>query len=113
MAILTLIGETEEVTFTPASAGGDEFDNAAGTSGLQIKNSSLAPLRVEFVEQRDCSYGEQDVHTSRIVTVAAGTTLRIPRFNMWRYNNASKRVEMVYPDGESGIELAALDRPCV
>ncbi len=113
MAILILIGETEAITFTPASAGGDEFDNAAGTSGLQIKNTTGGDLRVEFVEQRDCSYGEQDVHTSRIVTVLAGTTLRVPRFQMWRYNNAAKRVEMIYPDGEAGLELAALDRPCV
>lgn len=113
MAILPLIGETEEITFTPASAGGDEFDNADGTSGLQIKNTTGGDLRVEFVEQRNCSYGEQDVHDSRIVMVLAGKTLRIPRFDMWRYNSAAKRVEMIYPDGEAGLEMAALDRPCV
>lgn len=113
MAILTLIGETDEITFTAAAVAGDEFDNAAGTSGLQIKNSSGGDLRVEFVEQRDCSYGEQDVHTSRIVTVLAGTTMRIPRFSMWRYNNVSKRVEIVYLDGVTDLEVAALDRPCV
>jgi len=113
VAILTLIGETEAITFTPASAGGDEFDNADGTSGLQIQAAAAGDLRVEFVEQRSCSYGEQAVHTSRIVTVLAGTTMRIPRFQMWRYNNAAKRVEMIYPDGEVGLSLAALDRPCV
>ena len=113
MAILPLIGETEEITFTPASAAGDEFDNAAGTSGLVIWNQSAGSLRVEFVEQRNCSYGEKGVHITRVVTVLAGVQHRIPRFTSWRYNNANKRVEMIYPDGETDIELAALDRPCL
>ncbi len=113
MAILPIIAETAEITFTVASAGGDEFDNAEGVSGLQIKNTLGAPLRVEFVEQRLCSYGEKGIHVTRIVTVAAGATMRIPRFQSWRYNNANKRVEMIYPDGETGLELAALDRPCL
>lgn len=111
MAILVLIADTAPIVFTPASAGGDEFDNASGFSGLQVKNTTGGDLRVEFVEQRDCSFGEQDIHVTRIVTIDAGTTLRIPRFNSWRYNNANKRVEMIYPDGETGLELAALDRP--
>ena len=113
MAILPIIGETDPITFTAASAGGDEFDNAEGASGLQIKNTSGGDLRVEFVEQRNCNFAEKGIHVTRIVTVAAGTTLRIPRFQSWRYNNANKRVEMIYPDGEAGLELAALDRPCV
>ncbi len=113
MAILPIIGETDEITFTVASAGGDEFDNAAGVSSLQIKNTSGGPLRVEFVEQRNCSFGEKGIHVTRIVTVAGGTTMRIPRFQIWRYNNANKRVEMIYPDGEASLELAALDRPCL
>jgi hypothetical protein len=113
VAILSLIAETDPITFTDAAAGGDEFDNAAGTSGLQIFNNSGGELRVAFVEQRKCNFDGQDVHAGRIVTVAAGATMRIPRFQMWRYNNSNKRVEMIYPDGEAGLKLAALDRPCL
>ena len=113
MAILPIIGETDPITFTPATAGGDEFDNAKGVTGLKISNTSGGPLRVEFVEQRNCSFGEKGVHITRIVTVAAGAKRRIPRFQIWRYNNSFNRVEMIYPDGVAGLELAALDRPCL
>ena len=113
MAIIALIAETDPITFTAAAAAGDEFDNAAGTSGLQIFNNSAGALRVQFVEQRACNFGGLEVHASRIVTVAAGATMRIPRFQIWRYNNASNRVEMIYPDGVTGLGVAALDRPCV
>lgn len=113
MAILPLIGETDVITFTPATASGDEFDNAKGVSGLQIWNQSGGALRVEFIEQRDCNFGEKGVHVTRIVTVAAGAKTRIPRFQIWRYNNSSDRVQMIYPDGVASLSLAALDRPCL
>jgi len=113
MAILPIIGETDPITFTSATASGDEFDNAKGITGLQISNTSGVDLRVEFVEQRDCSFGEKDIHVNRIVTVVAASKVRIPRFQIWRYNNAFNRVEMIYPDGVAGLELTALDRPCL
>lgn len=113
MAILPIIGENDVITFTAASAGGDQFDNAKGVTGLVIWNTGAGPLRVEFVEQRNCNFGEKGVHVTRIVTVAAGVKFRIPRFQRWRYNNQSDRVEMIYPDGETDLMLAALDRPCL
>lgn len=113
MAILPIIGETDPIIFTNASAGGDEFDNAKGVTGLQIFNSSGGPLRVQFKEQRDCSFGDKENHLTRIVTVAAGAKIRIPRFQIWRYNNSFDRVEMTYPDGVTDLQVAALDRPCL
>ena len=113
MAILPLLGETDQVTYTPASAGGDEFDNAAGFTELEIWSRAGKTLRVQFVEQRDCTYGEKGSHAASLVTMAPGSKTRLRLFSIWRYNNGSHRVEMTYPDGELGLELAALYRPAL
>ena len=113
MALLPLLGETDPITYTPATAIGDEFDNAAGVTELEIWNRAGIPLRVEFVEQRNCSFGEKGVHAGRIVTIPAGSKLRVRHFQIWRYNDKASRVHTLYPDGETGIELAALFRPCL
>ena len=113
MPILPLLGETDPITYTPAAAAGDEFDNADGVTELEIWNRAGISLRVEFVEQRNCSFGEKGVHVGRIETIPPGSKLRVRHFHIWRYNNKSKRVEIIYPDGATGLELAALFRPCL
>ncbi len=112
MPTLPLLSETDPITYTVADVDGDEFDNLAGVSEIEIFNRSGLALRVEFVEQRNCSFGEKGVHLNRIETVPAGSKNRLRHFHIWRYNNSANRVEMTYPDGVVGLELAALDRPC-
>jgi len=113
MALLPLLGETDPITYTPANAAGDEFDNANRATELEIWNRAGISLRVEFIEQRNCTFGEKGVHSARIITMTPGTKTRVRHFEIWRYNNRSNRVEMIYPDGATGLELAALDRPCL
>ena len=113
MAILVRLGETDPIVYTSASAGGDEFDNANGFSELEIYNRSGSTRRVQFVEQRDCTFGEKGSHAAQIVTVPPGAKLRVRHFQIWRYNNAAQRVEMIYLDGVAGLQLAALDRPAL
>ena len=113
MGLLPLLVENDPVTYTAASAGGDEFDNVAGVTELEIWNRAGKTLRVEFVEQRNCTFGEKGVHAARIATLAPGVKTRVRHFQIWRYNNAANRVEMIYPDGEQGLALAALDRPAI
>ena len=113
MAVLPLLGETDAVVYTSASAGGDEFDNAAGVTELEIWNRAGKTLRVVFTEQRNCTYGETGVHVDQIVTMAPGVKTRVRLFQIWRYNNSASRVELTYPDGELGLELASLFRPAL
>lgn len=111
MAILPKLGETDPITYTAADAAGDAFDNANGFAELEIYNRSGLSLRVEFTEQRNCTFGEKGVHARRIEMVPPGAKTRVRHFQIWRYNNTSNQVEMIYPDGVAGLELAALDRP--
>lgn len=113
MAILTRLGETDAIVYTEVSAAGDEFDNADGYSEVEIYNRSGQTRRVIFVEQHDCTFGEKGSHAAQIATVPPGAKLRVRHFTIWRYNNASKRVEMTYPDGTAGLEVAALYRPAL
>lgn len=111
MAILSLHGETDPLAYSAASAGGDEFDNREGFTELDIYNQAGIALRVEFTEQRDCTFGEKGAHAAQIETVAPGASTRVRKFQIWRYNNANHRVEMTYPDGVAGLVVAALYRP--
>ncbi len=111
MGVLPLLGETDPLVFTPATAGGDEFDNAEGATELAIWNRAGRTREVQLVEQRDCLFGEKGSHESALVSLAPGAMTRVRKFAIYRYNNASARVEITYPSGESGLELAALYRP--
>ncbi len=111
MALLPLLGETDPLTYTPAEAGGDEFDNVEGFTELEIWNRAGRTREVLFVEQRNCMFGEKGSHASALVSLAPGVRTRVRKFSLWRYNNALARVEVTYPSGETGIELAALYRP--
>jgi hypothetical protein len=113
VALLPLLGETDPLTYTPASAGGDEFDNADGFTELEIWNRAGKTLRVIFTEQRNCTYGETGVHVDQIVTMSPGVKTRVRLFQIWRYNNSAGRIELTYPDGELGLALAALYRPAL
>jgi len=62
VAILTRLGETDPIVYTPASAGGDEFDNANGYSEVEIYNRAGLTRRVVFAEQRNCTFGEKGSH---------------------------------------------------
>ncbi len=111
MAILPLLGQRDQVTYTPASDGGDEFDNADGFTEIDIWNRAGRTREVRFVEQRNCLFGEKGSHASSLVSVPPGGSHRVRLFSIYRYNNASDRVEVIYPLGQSGLELAALYRP--
>ena len=113
MSTLPLLGETDPIVYTKASADGDEFDNRSGFTEIEIWNRSGSVRTVEFVEQRNCSFGEQNVHATRLLSIDPGVKIRSRRFSAWRYNNKSNHVEMIYPDSEAGIELAALYRPFI
>ncbi len=113
MAVLPLLVENDPVIYSTAAPAGDEFDNSGGVTELEIWNRAGKTLRVEFVEQRDCTFGEKGVHADRIATLAPGVKTRVRHFQIWRYNNAARRVEMIYPDGATGLALAALYRPAL
>ena len=113
MAILTRLSETDPISYTAASAGGDEFDNANGYAEVELYNRAGIERRVQFVEQRDCTFGEKGSHAAQVVTLAPGDKHRLRHFHIWRYNNSAGRVEMVYPDGVAGLMVAALNRPAL
>lgn len=113
MAILTRLDETETIVYSVASAGGDEFDNANGYSEVELYNRAGISRRVQFVEQRDCTFGEKGSHAAQVVTLPPGAKHRSRHFHIWRYNNAANRVEMIYPDGVAGLMVAALNRPAL
>ena len=113
MAILTRLSETDPIAYTAASVDGDEFDNANGYSEVEFYNRAGITRRVQFVEQRDCTFGEKGSHAAQVVTLAPGDKHRSRHFTIWRYNNAAHRVEMIYPDGVAGLMVAALDRPAL
>lgn len=113
MAILQLFADGENYSYTRASASGDEFDNADGTSEIEIWNRAGISRRVVFTEQHDCTFGEKGAHIAQTVTLQPGFRNRVRHFKIWRYNNANQRVEMTYPDGALGLELAALDKPAL
>jgi len=53
VAILTRLGETDPIVYTPASAGGDEFDNANGYSEVEIYNRAGLTRREGFARGAD------------------------------------------------------------
>ena len=112
MAILTLLGPTDPIEGNEVAAdvAGDEFDNTTTDSILHLYNQSGGDLRVQATEQRDCPYGDKNVHTSPIATVPAGRSLEFGAFNHLRYNNTFRRVEVTYLDGVTGLWVAARTR---
>lgn len=110
MAILELLGPNDPVVQVAADVDGDEFDNKDGDSKLLVYNQSGVPLRVQFIDQRPCSYDLLE-HADSTVTIAAGDNIPVGKFNPHRYNNSFRRVEAEYPDGVAGLWVAAASRP--
>ena len=110
MAILELLGPGDPVNQQLADVNGDEFPNEDGDSKLIAYNQSGVPLRLTFVDQRECSYGLV-VHASSTLNLAAGDNVPFGKFNPHRYNNTYRRVEVTYPDGVAGLWVAAQSRP--
>jgi hypothetical protein len=113
VATLTVLSETDPIAYTAASADGDEFDNADGYSEVELYNRAGIERRVQFVEQRNCTFGEKGSHAAQTVTLSPGDKRRMRHFQIWRYNNADNRVEMTYPDGVAGLMVAPLNRPAL
>ena len=111
MAILVLLGESDPVVLVLATVTGDEMPNDDGNSKLEVYNQSAGALRVTAVEQRECGYGEKNVHVASTVSIAAGDRVPVGKFNPYRYNNTFRRVEFTYPDGVAGLWVAATHRP--
>lgn len=110
MAILPLLSESDPIVWENADAGGDEFDNTEGHSKLQVWNQTAGDLRLTFVEKRPCSFGEIG-HDSSTLTISAGVTSPVGKFQVYRYNSTFHRVEVTYPDGVVGLKVCATYRP--
>lgn len=78
--------------FSAASAGGDQFVNDGNTLFV-ITNGGGAGITVTIQAARKSNHG---VASNLVVTIAAGMTRRIGRFQPERFNDGGGRVSVGY-----------------
>lgn len=85
-----------------AAGGGDQFSND-GNVLLDVANGGGSPITVTIASQRACDQGSTHNTT---VTVTNGTTKRIGKFPIDRYNDASGFVQVTY-SGVTSVTVGA------
>lgn len=103
MAELDIQGEGE-ITFQPAEAGGDSFENDGNTQLIAI--GPPTGFSVVFANGRDCEFGEHDPLT---VTIDPGDVQLVSdRLSPSRFNDSASLVNFTYLPSAVGIQVAAV-----
>ena len=93
------------VVHQAADPAGDTFLNT-GAESISLIVPNGTEYTISFANGRDCSFGE---HTPFDVVVPVGfTTALTPRFNTFRFNDASGIVSITYAPDAVGVQVAAI-----
>lgn len=91
-------------TFQPASAEGDSFVNDGQV--VIVAGGPSAEFALVFANGRECEFGEHPALQQ--VCELGNTSITTPRFDTYRFNDRSGRVQLTYSPNAVGIQVAAL-----
>jgi hypothetical protein len=105
--LLTVQTDMAAPTFASCDNSGNSFDNSSGQVYFWVENGTGGSITVTVAEKRTCNFG----HTAQdfVAIILDGATTAYGPFDLLRFNDSSRRVNVTYSNGPSSLKVAAVE----